>query len=102
MGKSRTAELDVWYEGKKIEKTIDSLLADGAPHLSHQQIKYSADLLYDMVEYEPERRLSAEDVFQRLMEHLRIERAKHSTCPFGPPPVGVANKTPTVDFGCHS
>lgn len=55
-----------WYEEKLSEKSIDTRLAKEAPQLSIRQRGEYVRLLLDMVAYEPEQRLSASDVVQRL------------------------------------
>ena len=55
-----------WFEDKHPEKSIDSRLSQDAPHLLIRQKGEFVRLLLDMVAYEPEKRLSAADVVQRL------------------------------------
>ncbi|OIW27961.1 kinase domain-containing protein [Coniochaeta ligniaria NRRL 30616] len=55
-----------WFEDKHSDKSIDSRLSQKAPHLSARQRGEYVRLLHDMVAYEPEQRLSATDVVERL------------------------------------
>lgn len=55
-----------WFEDKHSEKSIDSRLSEEAPHLPLRQKGEYVRLLHDMVAYEPEKRVSAADVVQRL------------------------------------
>lgn len=55
-----------WFEDKHSEKSIDSRLSEDAPHLPLRQKEEYVRLLHDMLAYEPEKRLLAADVVQRL------------------------------------
>ncbi|QLI69139.1 Serine/threonine-protein kinase AFC3 [Metarhizium brunneum] len=61
-----TTEPEWWFEDKCSEKTIDSRITQEAVHLSTYQREEYVRLLHDMVVYEPEKRLSAVEVIQRL------------------------------------
>lgn len=61
-----TTEPEWWFEDKCSEKTIDSRITQEAVHLSTHQREEYVRLLHDMVAYEPEKRLSAVEVIQRL------------------------------------
>lgn len=61
-----TTEPEWWFEEKRSDKTIDSRIAKDALHLSTRQREEFVRLVYDMVAYEPEKRLSVVEVIRRL------------------------------------
>lgn len=71
MGKLKTAtEPEFWYEDRIGDRPLTSLLLDNAPLLSTHQFEEYLQLLRDMLAYDPEKRLSAVEVIQRLDKGL--------------------------------
>lgn len=64
------SEVTWWFSDKFPDKSIDDRLTKEAPHLSNRQREDFVRLLRDMVVYEPEKRLSATDVVERLGESV--------------------------------
>ncbi|KAI1372944.1 kinase domain-containing protein [Hypoxylon crocopeplum] len=61
-----TTELTCWFEDKPPEKSILRRLSTEAPHLTTRQQEEYVRLLHNMLAYEPDNRLSAEDILKRL------------------------------------
>ncbi|TGJ79818.1 hypothetical protein E0Z10_g8936 [Xylaria hypoxylon] len=55
-----------WFEDRTLQKSMNARLSEQAPHLSTAQRGEFAQLLLDMLAYEPEKRLLAVDAVQRL------------------------------------
>ncbi|KAJ8128487.1 hypothetical protein O1611_g5148 [Lasiodiplodia mahajangana] len=55
-----------WFEDRNLEASMNSRLSEKATHLSPAQHGEFAQLLLDMLVYEPEKRLAATDVVWRL------------------------------------
>ena len=68
-----TAEPAWWFGDKTSEKSIDSRLSEDASHLPIHQQNEHVRLLHDMVAYEPEKRLSAADVIERLRSLANLD-----------------------------
>lgn len=55
-----------WFEDGPLKESMNARLVERAPHLSAAQRAEFAQLLLEMLAYEPEKRLLAVDVVQRL------------------------------------
>ncbi|KAI5860718.1 kinase domain-containing protein [Durotheca rogersii] len=55
-----------WFEDQALEESMNARLFKSAPHLSAPQREEFAQLLLEMLAYEPEKRLSAINAVQRL------------------------------------